>query len=108
MYWDIYISPEHDTLFSIGLKVAVTHVPNVTITLIFFALYENYVLFIALQTLALTGACIMMRMPAPWSKEKHLIARKIPSVFFGLPRCGGYVSPDPENDPYLKAAHLPR
>ncbi|HEB28983.1 MAG TPA: hypothetical protein ENI05_14725 [Porticoccus sp.] len=108
MFWDIYISPEHDTLYSIGLKVAVTHVPNVTITLIFFALYENYVIFIALQTLALTGACIMMRMPAPWSTEKHLIARKIPSMFFGLPRCGGYVSEDPENDPYLKAAHLPR
>ncbi|ARN74592.1 hypothetical protein [Oceanicoccus sagamiensis] len=108
MFWDIYISPEHDTLFSIGLKVAVTHVPNITITLWFFALYENALIFIALQTLALTGACIMMRMPAPWSKEQHLLARKIPSVFFGLPRCGGYVSPDPENDAYLRAAHLPR
>ena len=108
MYWDIYISPEHDTLFSIGLKVAVTHVPNITISLIFFALYENYVIFIALQTLALTGACIMMRMPGPWCTDKHLLARQIPSMFFGLPRCGGYVSEDPENDPYLKAAHLPR
>jgi hypothetical protein len=74
--------------------------------LIFLTIYENYVIFIALQTLALVGCSINMRMPAPWSKEKTSAARRVPSIFWGLPRCGGYISDDPENDPYLKAAHL--
>lgn len=108
MYWDIYISPEHDTAFSIALKVPTTHVPNVTLGLIFFALYENYAIFIALQCLALVGCSIAMRMPAPWNKEETPPARQGRSPFFGLPRCVGYLSPDPENDPYLKQAHLPR
>ena len=106
MYWDIYISPEHDSPKSIKLKVPLTHVPNVTLSLIFFILYQNYVIFIALQTLALLGASIHMRMPAPWSKEKTPAARREPSMFWGLPRCGGYISEDPENDPYLKSANL--
>jgi hypothetical protein len=106
MYWDIYISPEHDSPKSIRLKTLVTHIPNVTLCLIFIAIYENYAIFIALQTLALVGCSINMRMPAPWSKEKTPAARRVPSIFWGLPRCGGYISDDPKNDPYLKAAHL--
>jgi hypothetical protein len=106
MYWDVYISPEHDSPKSIKIKTLFTHIPNVTLCLIFLTIYENYAIFIALQTLALVGCSINMRMPAPWSKEKTPAARKVPSIFWGLPRCGGYISDDPENDPYLKAAHL--
>jgi hypothetical protein len=108
MYWDIYISPEHDSPKSIMLKVPLTHIPNVTLCLIFFAIHRNYLIFIALQTLALVGASINLRMPAPWSTDKTLPARRARSIFWGLPRCGGYISDDPENDPYLKAAHLSR
>jgi hypothetical protein len=106
MYWDIYISPEHDSPKSIRIKTLCTHIPNVTLCLVFLAIYENYAIFIALQTLALVGCSINMRMPAPWSKERTPPARKDKSIFWGLPRCGGYISKDPENDPYLKAAHL--
>lgn len=106
MYWDIYISPEHDSPKSIKLKTMCTHIPNVTLCLIFLALYGNLVIFIALQTLALVGCSINMRMPAPWSIEKTPPARREQSMFWGLPRCGGYISDDPENDLYLKAAHL--
>ena len=106
MYWDIYISPEHDSPKSIKLKVPLTHIPNVTLSLIFFIIHQNYVIFVALQTLALLGASIHMRIPAPWSREKTPSARREQSMFWRLPRCGGYISEDPENDPYLKAAHL--
>jgi hypothetical protein len=106
MYWDIYISPEHDSPKSIKMKVPLTHVPNVTLCLIFFAIYNNYAIFIALQTLALVGCSVNLRMPAPWSKEKTPPARRETSMFWGLPRASGYISDDPENDPYLKAAHL--
>jgi hypothetical protein len=108
MFWDIYISPEHDSPLSIKLKVPLSHIPNVTLCLIFFAIHQNYLIFIALQTVALLGASIHLRMPAPWSKEKTLSARRVPSPFWGLPRGSGYISDDPANDPYLKAAHLPR
>jgi hypothetical protein len=108
IFWDIYISPEHDSPQSIMLKVPLSHIPNVTLSLIFFAIHRNYAIFVALQTVALVGASINMRMPAPWSKEKTPSARRAPSIFWGIPRCSGYISDDPENDPYLKAAHLSR
>jgi len=106
MYWDIYISPEHDSPKSIKIKTFFTHIPNVTLCLIFLAIHGNYMIFIALQILALVGCSVNMRMPAPWSKESTPAARREPSKFWGLPRCGGYISDDPENDPYLKSAHL--
>jgi len=106
-YWDVYVSPEHDTPLSIKIKVPCTHIPNVTLCLIYFSLYENYWIFIALQTLALVGASIFMRMPAPWSRESTPVATPHPGIL-GFPRGGGYISEDAANDPYLKAAHLPR
>jgi len=106
MYWDVYISPEHDNPKSIRIKTLCTHIPNVTLCLIFLAINGNYVVFIALQTLALIGCSVFMRMPAPWSREKTPPARRVRSIFWGLPRCGGYISDEPEKDPYLKAAHL--
>jgi hypothetical protein len=104
--WEVYISPEHDSPLSIRIKVIATHIPNITACLIFFALYGNHVLFVALQTWALVGASIAMRMPAPWSREATPPATRSPGLL-GLTRASGYVSVDPENDPYLRAAHLP-
>jgi hypothetical protein len=106
-YWDVYISPEHDSPWSIQVKVFATHIPNITACLIFFALYENYAIFIALQTWALLGASLAMRMPAPWSREITPPATRSTGLF-GFKRASGYVSADPENDPYMRAAHLPR
>jgi hypothetical protein len=71
------------------------------------ALYENYAIFVALQTWALLGASLAMRMPAPWSHEITPPATRSAGLL-GLMRASGYVSADPENDPYLRAAHLPR
>jgi hypothetical protein len=106
-YWDVYISPEHDSPLSIKIKVLATHIPNITACLIFYAIYQNSFLFVGLQTWALLGASLAMRMPAPWSKEDTPPATRSPGLF-GFPRASGYISDDPENDPYLQAAHLPR
>ena len=92
MYWDIWISPEHDTPDSIKRKVFFTHIPNMTFCLIYFAIYENYWVFIGLQTLALTAASIGQRMPAPWDKNTTPAARQVPGIF-GLPRAGGFLEP---------------
>lgn len=90
MYWDVYVSPEHDTPESISSKVPRTHIPNMTLCLTWFAVYQNYWLFIGLQTLALTAATFGMRMPAPWSREHTPAARRVTGLF-GLPRAGGYL-----------------
>jgi hypothetical protein len=105
-YWDVYISPEHDSPWSVKFKVIATHIPNITACLIFFAIYENTAIFVILQTWALLGASLAMRMPAPWSQEVTPPATRAAGLF-GLIRASGYVPDDPENDPYLKAAHMP-
>lgn len=106
LYWDLYIAPEHDTAWTIKFKVPCTHVPNVTLCLIYFAVYDAYWTFIALQTIALLGCSFAMRMPAPWSKQPTPAAKRHPFVF-GLVHGGGYVSNDPDNDPHLKAIGAP-
>ncbi len=93
MYWDVYVSPEHDSPESIRQKVPRTHIPNMTLCLTYFAVYQNYWIFIGLQTIALLAASFGMRMPAPWSKAPTPPARRVPGLF-GLPRAGGYVNED--------------
>ena len=105
-YWDLYIAPEHDSKYSIALKTIVLHIPQSLMCVIYVTLYHNFVILIALQTLALVGAAIFMRMPSPWSQVSTPPARRHPFIF-GLVYAGGYVSSDPKNDPCLKAAHLP-
>ena len=94
MYWDVYVSPEHDTPASIRAKVPRTHIPNMTLCLTYFAVYQNYWIFIALQTVALLAASFGMRMPAPWSRESTPAPRRVPGLL-GLPRAAGY---EPDRD----------
>jgi hypothetical protein len=90
MYWDVYVSPEHDSPESIRRKVPRTHIPNMTLCLTYFAVYQNYWIFIGLQTIALLAAAYGMRMPPPWSKRPTPPARRVPGLL-GLPRAGGYI-----------------
>jgi len=90
MYWDVYVSPEHDSPESIRRKVPRTHIPNMTLCLTYFAVYQNYWIFIGLQTIALLAAAYGMRMPPPWSKLPTPPARRVPGLL-GLPRAGGYI-----------------
>ncbi|QBY04510.1 hypothetical protein E2K93_08960 [Thalassotalea sp. HSM 43] len=92
MFWDLYVSPEHDTAASKQQKVMLTHIPNLTMSLIFLAVYQNYWLFIGWQTTALVICSVAMRMPSPWSEVQTLAARAKPSILFGLPRAAGYQS----------------
>jgi hypothetical protein len=104
--WDVYVSPEHDSPWSIKVKTVTTHIPNITACLVFYALYGNHAVFVALQTWALVGASIAMRMPAPWSREVIRPATRSAGLL-GLTRASGYVPDDRDDDPYLRAAHLP-
>lgn len=97
LYWDIWVAPEHDTPKSIKLKVPASHIPNVTVTLTYLALYRNEAIFVGLQALALTAASVGMRFPAPWERRAVLAPRVEPGPF-GRPHAAGFVSDDP--DPY--------
>ena len=105
-YWDLYVVPEHDSRYSIALKTVTVHLPQSLLCMIYLLLYDSFAIVAGLQTLALVGASIFMRMPPFSSTEPTPAARRHPFLF-GLVYAGGYVSPDPRNDPYLEAAHLP-
>ncbi|MHA1473549.1 MAG: hypothetical protein ACTSRX_03960 [Promethearchaeota archaeon] len=88
-FWDIYVSPEHDTPKSIKLKTLVSHIPNVALCLLFLVLYENYWLFVFTQTFALIATTIFQKFPAPWAKgEFHAPMTK--KGMFKLPRGAGF------------------
>ena len=63
-YWDIHVAPEHNIPEWNIRKVLFAHIPNLLITLTFFALYGNATLFIVFQTIALVGSSYFMRFPA--------------------------------------------
>ena len=88
-WWDIFISPEHDSPRSIMIKTMVCHIPNVAICLGFLVLYDNYFLYVAFQSFALLASTIFQKFPAPWAKgEFH--APMTQRGVFGMPRGLGY------------------
>ncbi|MBD3228968.1 MAG: hypothetical protein GF329_12335 [Candidatus Lokiarchaeota archaeon] len=89
-FWDLYISPEHDTPKSIKIKTFCCHIPNITICLLFLTLYENYLLFIIFQTFALIGTAIFQKFPAPWAKGEFNAPMSEPGIF-GFPHATGYI-----------------
>lgn len=105
-YWDLYVAPEHDTPFSIVLKTLLLHIPQTALCTLYLVVFGNVWVLIFLQVLALLAAAIFMRMPPWWSTAPTPPARRHPFIL-GLVRGGGYLSPDPPNDPYLRAAHCP-
>jgi len=91
MFWNVYVAPEHDSAITIQRKLACTHIPNMTLCLIYLAVYRNYGIFVILQTIALVAASYGMRMPPPWSDSQGPPSRRVPGLF-GLPRGGGYIA----------------
>ena len=89
-FWDIYVSPEHDTPKSIIIKTAVCHVPNMAIALGFLSIWNNYFLFITFFVFALVASTIFQKFPAPWAKG-HFHSPMLKSGMFGLPHGSGYL-----------------
>lgn len=88
-FWDIYVSPEHDTPRSIMVKTFVCHLPNVTISLGFLTIWGNYLLFIFIFIIALVSSAIAQKFPAPWAKGNFHAPMVKPGIF-GLPYGSGY------------------
>lgn len=98
IYWDHYVTPEHDTPLTLKVKTFVGHIPNLALTLTYVAVWDNYLIFVGLQVIAVTSAAVGMHLPPPWAPASvrdlaHRTTGPIPRVF-------GYLSPDPTTDPY--------
>ena len=94
LWWDVHVTPEHDTPWSIQRKVPASHIPNLTITLTYLAIYENRLIFVGLQTLALVAASVFQRMTVPWNPVPTPAASTEPGIF-GIPRGCGFITDDP-------------
>ena len=88
-FWDIYVSPEHDTPKSILIKTFACHIPNALISLSFLTIWGNYAIFIFIFIIALLASTIGQRFPAPWAKG-NFHAPMFKSGIFGLPIGSGY------------------
>ncbi|MFW9902047.1 MAG: hypothetical protein ACFFDY_12310 [Candidatus Thorarchaeota archaeon] len=90
-FWDIYVSPEHDTPRSIIIKTLVCHIPIVTISLGFLTFWNNYAIFILFFIFALIASSIFQKFPAPWVKGEFHAPMVKPGIG-GLPHGSGYLS----------------
>ncbi|MHA1670715.1 MAG: hypothetical protein ACTSV5_09065 [Promethearchaeota archaeon] len=89
-FWDIRVSPEHDTPKSIIIKTVACHIPNMAISLGFLTIWNNYFLFITLFIFALVASTIFQKFPAPWAKGNFHAPMFKPGLF-GLPHGAGYL-----------------
>lgn len=95
-FWDIYVSPEHDTPKSILIKTFICHLPNATISLGFLTIWGNYTLFILIFIIALLSSAIAQKFPAPWAKGNFHAPMVKPGIF-GLPYGSGYIEKKDNN-----------
>jgi hypothetical protein len=65
-YWDRWVAPEHNIPEWNLPKVLLCHVPNLTVTLTFLAVYRAPLLFVAFQTISLVLSTVAMRFPRPY------------------------------------------
>jgi len=88
-FWDIYVSPEHDTPRSILIKTFTCHIPNVLFSLGFLTIWGNYAIFISFFIIALVSSTISQKFPALWAKGTFR-APMVKIGIFGLPYGSGY------------------
>jgi hypothetical protein len=89
-FWDIYVSPEHDTPRTIIIKTILCHIPNVVISLGFLIMWNNYAIYTLFFIFALVTSTIFQKFPAPWAKGKFH-APMVKLGIGGLPHGAGYL-----------------
>jgi hypothetical protein len=67
-YWDKHVAPEHNDPAWNLRKVLLCHVPNLAVTLTFYAAYGATMWFVVFQTLSLVLSATAMRFPRPGSQ----------------------------------------
>ncbi len=72
LYWDIYVSPEHNIDEWNIRKVLFAHVPNLLFTLTHLTLYHSAGLFVIWQVMALMLSTYFMRFPPFWETKESM------------------------------------
>jgi hypothetical protein len=90
-FWDVYVSPEHDTPKSIIIKTAVCHIPNVAICLGFLSIWNNFTIYITFYIFALVATTIFQKFPAPWAQGYFHAPMTKPGIR-GHPHGSGHLS----------------
>lgn len=68
-FWDIHVAPRHNIFEWNIRKVAIAHAPFLLLILVHLATYNNALLFVSWQIIALTLSTLYMRFPAPGDPE---------------------------------------
>jgi hypothetical protein len=68
-FWDVYVAPDHNIFEWNARKVLVAHVPFLLLALTHLAIFNNALVFVAWQIMALTASTYVMRFPAPGDPE---------------------------------------
>ena len=68
-FWDRYVSPDHNIREWNTRKVLLAHVPFLVLSLVHLSIFDNPVLFVIWQTVALVASCWAMRFPAPYDPD---------------------------------------
>ncbi|MFX1525784.1 MAG: hypothetical protein ACFFCC_19930 [Promethearchaeota archaeon] len=89
-FWDVYVSPEHDTPKTIMIKTFLCHLPNLLISLGFLTIWKNYFIFVSIFIVALVASTIFQKFPVPWAKG-HFHAPMTKRGIGGLLRGSGYL-----------------
>lgn len=63
LFWDVKVAPPHNVLRWNPIKVAVAHVPNITLSLVVLATTGDRLVVLLAQVLALTLSAVAMRFP---------------------------------------------
>lgn len=63
--WDVWVTPPHNIEAWNLRKIAFVHVPVLTLGLSHLTLYRSVAAFLAIEVVALVGAAVHMRFPAP-------------------------------------------
>lgn len=71
LFWDTYVAPGHNITEWNMKKVSFSHTPNLFVGLIFLSLYGDPLVFVMVQTLALTICTNIMRFPPFWPTEAN-------------------------------------
>ncbi len=63
--WDVWVTPEHNDPDWNLRKILFVHLPVLMLVLTHLSLYQDAILFLGFETVALVGSALFMRMPWP-------------------------------------------
>ncbi|WP_145999069.1 hypothetical protein [Oceanicoccus sp. KOV_DT_Chl] len=71
LYWDRYVSPDHNIYEWNMKKVGLAHSPNLLISLVYLVVWGDLWIYMMWPTFALIACAYAQKFPAPWDRLAH-------------------------------------